>query len=350
MSTWNVEDLAAGNPPGRDAGIFGGTCDADAAQLILIPVPWEATTSYGGGTATAPNAILRASHQLDLVDGAFGEPYRSGIHLLPTDPELVELASATAIRAKRVIAAFDSGSAPDAADLAAVNQASTSVNAWVRGTADKWLERGKLCGVIGGDHSSPMGLLAALAARQAFDILHIDAHHDLRDAYEGFADSHASIMHNVLRRLPSVQHLVQVGIRDYSASEHKLAASDPRITTFYDRDLFGARAIGQSFATTVARVLAPLGPKVYVSFDIDGLDPSLCPGTGTPVPGGLSFQEAAYVLEQVVHSGRTVIGFDLCEVAPHAMGGDWDANVGARVLYKLCGATLAGRTPKLPLS
>ena len=344
MSDNRDEVLDSGLPASRSAGVYGTTVSADAARLILLPVPWEATTSYGRGTARGPAAILRASHQLDLFDGAFGEFYKkAGIHMLPENPRLHGLNDHASVHAHNVIASFDEGAAPRQADLAAVNADSANVNRMIAEEARTWLGRGKLCGVVGGDHSSPYGLIAALAEQHSdgFDILHFDAHHDLREAYEGFTDSHASIMFNVLERIPQVKHLVQVGIRDYSRGEHDYALkSNGRVAVHYDRNLFAAKAAGRTFAAATAEILSGLGPRVYVSFDIDGLDPAHCPGTGTPVPGGLSFSEAMYILEALAVSGRSVVGFDLCEVAPSRDGSEWDANVGARVLYKLCGLAL----------
>lgn len=111
----------------------------------------------------------------------------------------------------------------------------------------------------------------------------------------------------------------------------------------HDAPLARARFEGEPWAAQVRRIVEPLPREVYVSFDVDGLDPTLCPHTGTPVPGGLSFQEAAYLIGAVVRSGRRIVGFDLVEVSPGPDGGDWDGNVGARLLYKLIGWALAGR-------
>ena len=105
------------------------------------------------------------------------------------------------------------------------------------------------------------------------------------------------------------------------------------------------KAEGNTFKSIAASIVATLPENVYVSFDIDGLDPSYCPSTGTPVPGGLSFDEAVFILEELAQSGRRVVGFDLTEVAPGPDGSEWDANVGARLLYKLCGCLL--RSQKL---
>ena len=337
-----IAELERGLPPRSDSGFLGARLDPREAALVLIPVPWEATTSYGGGTSEGPAAIVRASHQLDLEDPAFGAPYRAGIAFAAPDETVVGLNSRARAAALEVIAALESGAgAPAALDL--VNAAGAELNAIVRESAREALEQGRLVGVVGGDHSSPYGLIQALAERHhdGFGVLHVDAHHDLRAAYEGFTWSHASIFHNVMQNLPQVTRLVQVGIRDYSRAERGFAeALGSRGAFFYGSDLFRLKAEGVSFREVCQRIVGALPDAVYVSFDIDGLEPSCCPSTGTPVPGGLSFDEAAYLLETLAASGRRVIGFDLCEVAPGDDGDEWDANVGARLLYKLCGCCL----------
>ena len=133
---------------------------------------------------------------------------------------------------------------------------------------------------------------------------------------------------------------MQVGLRDIGAREvRQIQGSDGRIVAFFDHDLAQASLGGEPFQATAARIVAALPKQVYISLDIDGLDPSFCPHTGTPVPGGLSFREACALFAEVVKSGRQIVGFDLMEVAPGADGSTWDANVGARLLYKLCGYT-----------
>jgi agmatinase len=144
-------------------------------------------------------------------------------------------------------------------------------------------------------------------------------------------------MYNVMTRLPKVSRLVQVGLRDLGANEdRRIRISRGRIRAHFDANLAAAMARGTRFATLAGRIVRDLPEKVYVSVDIDGLDPSLCPGTGTPVPGGLSWRQATFLLAELVRSGRRVVGADLCEVAP-SRGSDWDANVGARLLYKIIG-------------
>ncbi|MBA4077191.1 MAG: agmatinase, partial [Cyanobacteria bacterium PR.023] len=172
----------------------------------------------------------------------------------------------------------------------------------------------------------------------SFGILHIDAHADLRDAYEGFTYSHASIMFNAIKE-PTLTKLVQVGIRDYCEMESDLvASSDGRIVSFYDRDIKTKMFEGMSWMHICQEIVSQLPDEVYVSFDIDGLDPKLCPNTGTPVPGGLEYEQALYLVRMVAESGRVIIGFDVNEVAPGDED-EWDANVGARLLYRLANLT-----------
>lgn len=337
-----MAELAQGMPPRADAGFLGARLDPDEAALVLLPVPWEATTSYGGGTREGPSSIITASHQLDLEDPAFGTPYLAGIAFRPQDEAILSLDREARQSALQVIAKLEEGGqAPEA--QAIVNAAGAKLNDWVYSAAAKELDAGRRVAVVGGDHASPYGLIRALAERhdEGFGILHIDAHLDLRAAYEGFEWSHASIMHNVMERLPRVGPLVQVAIRDYSRDERLYAESlGDRGRCFFNSELFRLKADGLPFGRIAGRIIDALPQRVYVSFDIDGLDPANCPSTGTPVPGGLSFDEAAYLLQALASSGREIIGFDLCEVAPGEAGDEWDANVGARVLYKLCGALL----------
>jgi agmatinase len=208
------------------------------------------------------------------------------------------------------------------------------------------MKQGKLVGLVGGDHSIPLGFLRALCEKyDRFGILQIDAHADLRKAYEGFAYSHASIMYNALK-VPAVNRLVQVGIRDICEEEEKvMQRAMGRVVTFYDDDIKSQQYEGKTWTSICDEIINTLPDLVYISFDIDGLDPKLCPSTGTPVAGGLEFDQAKYLITKLVHSGRKIIGFDLCEVAPGPT--EWDANVGARMLYHLCNrmAVSQGRVP-----
>ena len=320
-------------------GVFGLPHDPDIARFVLLPVPFDATTSYRQGTADGPQAILEASWQVDLRDVETGDPWEAGIAMLPLAETIHDLNR----EARRLIALMHEPEQERRPQhVARVNAIGAEVTAWVRHEVGAWIDRGKIVGVVGGDHASPLGAILACAERfPGLGVLHIDAHADLRVAYQGFVHSHASIMHNALQQAPSIATLVQIGVRDVCSAEMRVIESSPdRIHTWYDATVAESLFRGSTFASLVERMLEPLPHEVYVSFDIDGLDPSLCPNTGTPVPGGLSFQQASYLLGALAKSGRRIVGFDLCEVAGPGAGHDIDAIVGARVLYKLIGWAL----------
>ncbi len=338
----------------QDTGIFGLPYAPDEARVVLVPVPWDATTSYRAGASAGPRAIEGASMQVDLYDAEVGKPYERGIVMLPEAKELRAWNDEARAAAEEVIEAGGrvAGNAELEAALAKVNAISERVNEVVHLETKRLLNQGRIACVVGGDHASPYGAIRAYAERfPGLGVLHVDAHADLRRAYEGFSHSHASIMENVMR-LEGVSRIVQVGVRDFCEEElDRIAASAGRVRTFFDVQLAAARsrgALGESFAAAVDA----LPEAVYVSFDIDGLDPALCPHTGTPVPGGLSFHEASALLGAVVGSGRRIVGFDLNEVAPGPDDDEWDANVGARLLYKMIGWTLLSQRliepPHLP--
>lgn len=332
------------NAPAEAEGLFGLPCTPEESRVVLIPAPWEATVSYGSGTAGGPLAILRASRQVDLLDRDTGKPYESGIAMLP----ISETVRAWSDEAKGLAAAViaNGGAKGDPqllAHLEQVNDLGRRLNGWVADETRAWLGCEKIVGIVGGDHSVPLGAIAAMAEKYpGLGILHIDAHADLRVAYEGFTFSHASIMDNVIREIPSVAKLVQVGIRDYCEQEDDaIRNSAGRIKTFFESDVRRELLDAGSWRRVCNRIVAELPEVNYISFDIDGLDPVLCPNTGTPVPGGLSFAEITVLLRTLVDSGRTIVGFDLVEVAPDPQGvSEWDGNVAARILYKMIGFAL----------
>ncbi|RLB57150.1 MAG: arginase [Deltaproteobacteria bacterium] len=351
MSAGDDFDPAAAVP--SDAGIFGRNISPEQAAVVLVPVPFDGTASYRPGAADGPRAMLRASHQIDLFDLETGSPWEAGIAMLE-ESEVVRAACRTAREAagRARQASEDGADAEQEVHQESVDEACRRVNDYVGNTVDEWLARGKLVGTLGGDHGSVFAAIAAHAGRYpGMGILHIDAHADLRPAYEGFTWSHASVMHNVLQRAADVSRIVQVGVRDFSEQEYRvIEGSGGRVRTHFWPDLGRERLRGTPFSEQAARVVADLPDDVYVSFDIDGLSPELCPHTGTPVPGGLSFDEAVHLIREVAESGRRIVGFDLVEVAPNPSGdaGDesdeWDANVGMRILYKLIGWALRSQS------
>ncbi|HEY6138693.1 MAG TPA: agmatinase family protein [Thermoanaerobaculia bacterium] len=325
---------------GEGSGIYGLPHTPADARVVILPVPFEATTSYGGGTAGGPRAIFEASKQVDLFDRETGRPYESGIAMLDEDPRVVRWNDEAKRLAQVVIARGGAVDMETRRAAAAVNEVSEQLNAWVYEETSALLDQGKLAVTLGGDHSVPFGAIRAHAERYpGLGILHLDAHADLRDAYEGFTWSHASIFHCVMTRLDKVAKLVQVGVRDLGNAESAMIdAAGGRIVTFFDADVAARKEQGTPFAAIADEIAAQLPGEVYLSWDIDGLDPTLCPGTGTPVPGGLSWNEAIGLLRALVRAKKRIVGLDLCEVAPGAT--EWDANVGARLLYKMIGFAL----------
>ncbi len=325
-------------------GIYGLPHTPEQARVVLLPVPWQATVSYGSGTADGPAAILAASRQVDLTDRETGKPYAAGIAMLPIPARARAWSDEAHALSRPIVERGGPGDDPALQAAAArVEALSIQLNAEVEAETRRWLDAGKLVGVVGGDHSSPLGAIRAIAERHpGAGILHFDAHLDLRQSYEGLRYSHASIMWNVLQEAPGIARLVHVGIRDFGAAEQVLVEERPdRLRAHFDADLRAQLLEGKTWRDIAGRIVADLPREVYVSFDIDGLDPALCPHTGTPVVGGLSFAEACYLLRAVQRSGRRIVGFDLCEVAPDPEGrSEWDGNVAARVLYKLIGFAL----------
>jgi agmatinase len=332
-----------GAAAGADSGIFGLTTSLDESRVVIVPVPFEATTSYGGGTSGGPAALLAASRQVDLFDFGTGRPYEAGIFMLDESSEIRRLDRKARKQALEIIALGGrvEGSAKLERQLAKVNKQCARVNDIVYETARALIARDKLVATVGGDHAAPYGAIRAHSeAYTGMGILHVDAHCDLRPAYEGFSWSHASIMYNVLTNLDGVSRIVQVGIRDFSEEEQAIARDSGRISIYHDEMLVSEKFDGVPWNRIVERMVGELPADVYISFDIDGLDPALCPHTGTPVPGGLSWHEAVALVAGVQKAGRRIVGLDLNEVAPGSDGDEWDANVGARLLYKMIGYAL----------
>jgi agmatinase len=335
------------NPSGvglKNGNFIGLPFTEETARLVLLPVPWDVTVSYGEGTALGPEAIREASVQLDLFDPDVESAWKLGIYMRPGDQAILTKRNELRQLAWPYISFLEKGgnvseelSMRKALDE--MNSGCSDMNDWVFKQSKKLLKAGKMVGIVGGDHSVPLGLIWALAKKhEAFGVLQIDAHLDLRESYEGFTFSHASIFNNALKE-NAVSKLVQVGIRDYCEEEMKVLENESEhISVFFDQELKENRFDGKTWNVQCGEIVEQLPELVYISFDMDGLDPKLCPTTGTPVPGGLDFPEVVFLLKKVVESGRKIIGFDVCETGNN----EWDANVAARIIYKLC--NLAGRS------
>lgn len=339
----NYNPNSVGNP---DNNIFGlPTTEADA-RLVILPVPWEVTVSYNAGTARAPEHVLNASLQVDLFDPEIIDAWKEGFYMRPVDKKVLTKSDYLRKEAELYINYISHGEIVAenkfmCKSLKEINAGSLFLNTWVYDQTKELMNNGKLVGLLGGDHSTPFGYIKAIAEKYPdFAILQIDAHCDLRDTYEGFTYSHASIMFNVLREIDAVKKIVQVGIRDFCDEELEVVQkSEGRVVTYFDKIIKERQYEGETWKSIVDEIVALLPDHVFISFDIDGLDPKLCPNTGTPVPGGFESEQIFYMMKKLHQSGKKIIGFDLNEVG--VSNNEWDENVAARILYKLCSLIIA---------
>lgn len=312
------------------------------SEILFLSLPWDVTTSYRPGTRSGPKAMIDASSQLDLFTPHLDRAWEMKLATLPYPAEWEEKSVQLRKKTGRYIEFLAEGlelTAEMTAILEEANRETEKFYLWSYEEAKTYLNRGKLLISVGGDHATSLGPIRAHSEKYPnLSVLHFDAHADLREEYEGFKHSHASIMDHVAR-LPGVKRLTQVGIRDISPGEiERIRTSertDQKLKTFFDWDLTSRKFKGESWDSICDSIVSTLTDTVYISFDIDGLDPKLCPSTGTPVPGGLEFAEATHLIQKVITSGRRIVGADLVEVAPNPNGDPWDGNVGARMLYAL---------------
>ncbi len=334
---------SAGNP---NNNVFGLPFSEADAKLIILPVPWEVTVSFGSGTARSAEQVMRASLQVDLFDADYPDGWKEGFYLRSADQKILLKSDYLRKEAELYIDYISKGDVVEANQfmtrtLKEVNEGSVFLNNWVYQQTKALLDQNKLVALLGGDHSTPLGFYKAIGEKWGdFGILQIDAHCDLRQGYEGFVYSHASIMYNALTEIPALKKLVQVGIRDYSQGEAEfIEENGERVKTYFDRDIRTRQYEGETFRQIADEIIQQLPAKVFISFDIDGLDPKLCPNTGTPVQGGFETEQVFYLFDKLRKSGKQIIGFDLCEVSWSETA--WDANVGARILFKLCNLLVA---------
>jgi agmatinase len=345
-------DLSQFDPNGvsnPNNNIFGLPTTEDEARLIIVPIPWEVSVSYGAGTARAPEAICKASMQVDLFDAEYPEAWKQGYYMRTIDRKLLMKSDYLRKEAELFIDYISKGN--EVSDnqfmtktLKDVNEGGIFLNNWVYEQTRVLLNKNKLVGLLGGDHSAPLGFFKAIAEKHGdFGILQIDAHCDLRESYEGFNYSHASIMYNALGEIPQLTKLVQVGVRDLGGDEWEyIRSSNDRVIPYFDQVIKNRQFEGETWKSIAEEIVSKLPKNVYISFDIDGLDRKLCPHTGTPVPGGFETEEVFYLFRKVLQSGRRIVGFDLVEVGTSET--DWNANVGARVLFKLCNLLMASNS------
>ncbi len=262
-------------------GLPSEDCRYEDAHVVLLPVPYDSTTSYRAGTRDGPAAILAASRNVELFDPEFGcEPLNRGVHTLPELEPDMQGPQATVANVENAVQAL---------------------------VAD-----GKFPFLLGGEHSLTTGPVRALHAVYGDDlsVLQLDAHADLRDAYEHTPFSHASVMRRLNELIP-LSHLTQVGIRNISASEMDLVRKSKHDGIFWAHEI----AAGGHDQSWIDRVCKRLKKRVYITIDLDAFDPSVMPAVGTPEPGGLLWYPVLNLLRQVVGQ-HDVVGCDVVELCP----------------------------------
>ncbi len=281
------------SPPFNFCGLETNKSAWESSRVVIIPVPYDLTTTYLPGTRFAPQAIIRASQQLELFDEELGlEITDIGIHTLP--------------------------------ELAVVTTGPADMIARVKIAAQKVLNAGKFPVMLGGEHSLSLGMVQALCTDPSdIGVLQFDAHADLRAAYHGSPYNHACVAHRIQELCP----LVQVGIRSMSEEEFAFL-SQSNVISFFDRQIHNDPG-------WVAKIIENLPQKIYITIDLDVLDPAVMPAVGTPEPGGLGWHDMTQCLRTVA-TQRQVIGFDLVELCPQPMNASPDF-LAAKLCYKLLG-------------
>ena len=328
---------------------FGLEMIPNGADLILIPVPWEVTASYGSGTAQGPELIRKASSQLDFFSPVFQCSYNHQIYFEPIDPLIQSLNKKARTWAQEVQKNWKEAKVLSKKELALcekVNQASLSLLNWIYEKSLSIFEQGKIPALAGGEHSVSEGLIRLVGEKfkGEYGLLHIDAHADLRESYQGFQYSHASVMHNVLNLPFPPKKLVQVGLRDFCEQEYEQIKKSAKIDCFFDEAISSRIFSGETWAEICRQIISALPVDIYVSLDLDGLSWDYAPGTGTPVPGGLSFNQILYLFSEIKRQKKQLIAFDVVETAgggqPNAFT-EWNGNVSARLIYYLAGLALS---------
>jgi agmatinase len=287
--------------PRNFLGLDGPGATLEGARAVILPVPYESTTSYGGGARGGPRAILEASRYVETYDQELdAEPSRHGVHTLPA----LELTR--------------EGSTQAMAEL------EEAYAAFLGGIGDRFPV------MLGGEHAVSAPAIRATARREReggygrLTVLQMDAHADLRDGYEGAPWSHASFAFRTL----DVADFVQVGLRGVSTEEVDVIRGREGVTAVWADRMWEDDA-------WMDEALAALGPRVYLTFDVDYFDPSLVPSTGTPEPGGGDWYRTLRFLRRVF-SEREVVGMDVVELAPVPGLRAPDFLV-AKLVYKLLG-------------
>ena len=323
-----------------NGNIFGFPGKEEDANIIIIPVPWDATVSYGKGTHFAPQAILKASTQLEFFHHDVENAFETNVFMTEVSSEWKKINNSCSEKSTEYFRYFEEEGEEKALgyfknEIDNINHTQNVLAKNLKERCSSLLDQNKIVGVLGGEHSVPLGLIQAINDQyDDFGVLHIDAHAGLKDSYLGFEQSHASIMRNVLESCPNMSKLIQIGVRELSEEEFSFSKEEARIKTYYDWDLKNDVLKGESWLDIIKKIIDEMPKNIYISFDITGLKPYLCPNASTSMAGGIELNEIQLLFAQIINTDKNIIGFDLCEVSPN-MDNDIDAYYGAKALWEL---------------
>ncbi len=331
--TYNPNDAAEAN--GNFAGL---PIHTSKTEIVYVPVPWDITASNAKGTANGPKNILDSSLQIDLYDELLPSAWEVHREFRPINEKTVQLNHELSQKLESIQG--DNHEMTESL-FTRINEACAKVHTNTFELCSAVLDKGQLPFVIGGDHSSAFGNIRAVSEHyDAIDIVQIDAHLDLRKAYEGFEYSHASIFFNAMTKL-NIGQLFCVGARDFCPEEMEFGRNlGDRYHLMTAQQLFFQLLEGRDYSSIVKSFIQKLNGKVYLSLDVDALDLQYSLNTGTPVPGGLHYYHIIYLVREIVRSGRTIVGLDLCETAGDSYV---DGFTSAKLVYALSNMAILSR-------
>ena len=342
-----LKNILAEEIVGDGGCYFGATTSPSDADVVIVSAPWSVTSDYGRGATYTPDAIIDSSLGKELYDAPTGLSIEGRIATAEIDYNIQESSEMLGRDAERIVR-HHSDRESRVSDYIArkienVNEGFAEMHLSIYKQVKQWAEQGKRIAVVGGDHSVAFGAVKALAeVNEGLGVLFVDAHADYSSDDEIFNYSHRSIARNIVEEIDGVAKMVQVGVRDVDRAEVEALAACDKVELFYAESLAARRFEGCSWGDICREVVDKLPHKVYISFDVDALKIEFCNNTNAPTPGGMTFDEALYLVNMVVASGREIVGFDISEVVS-SINDKMDAIVGARLLAKLSVAMLRNK-------
>lgn len=341
-----LKNILGDDAVGDGGFYFGDKSQPADADIVIVSAPWSVTSDFGRGATYTPDAVIDASIEGNLYDATTGVSVEGRIATAEIDYNIQESSEHLGREAERMahhaVAANAVIGEYAARKIAHINEGFAEMHASIYKQALHWASQGKCVAVVGGDHSVAFGAVKAIAeCHNGVGVLFIDAHADFAGKGELYNYSHRSIARNIVEEIPAVERLVEVGVRDIDKAEAEMLAAAGKVDLFLAERLGARRFEGESWGSLCREMVERLPHKVYVSFDVDALKIEFCNNTNAPVPGGMTFDEAIYLINAIVESGREIVGFDISEVVSK-LDNKMDAIVAARMLAKLCMAVLRG--------